>query len=44
MTHNTMRFPLYCLAIIPFALPAIACGNERPVKPNIVLILTDDLG
>ena len=32
------------LAIIPLVLVATVSADERPAKPNIVLILTDDLG
>ncbi len=34
-----------CVAALLFAaLPAIGAAAERPAKPNVVLILTDDLG
>jgi len=39
--RNTL---FYCLAIIPFGFVTPLSADERPVKPNIVLILTDDLG
>ena len=35
---------VYCLAIIPLTPVATVLADERPAKPNIVLILTDDLG
>ena len=35
---------IYCLAIISLAFVATVSADERPAKPNIVLILTDDLG
>jgi arylsulfatase A-like enzyme len=34
----------FCLAIMLFSLPLIVSADDRPAKPNIVLILTDDLG
>ena len=44
MTYNTTRFSLHYLAIISLAFVATVSADERPAKPNIVLILTDDLG
>ncbi|MGB1925591.1 MAG: sulfatase, partial [Rubripirellula sp.] len=38
--HLTLMF----YALMPFLLFTHAFANERPKKPNIVLILTDDLG
>ncbi len=43
MNYNTAHRCLYCLAIAT-SLIATASANERPAKPNVVLILTDDLG
>ena len=43
MNYNRARLSLCCLAIAS-SWVASASANERPTKPNIVLILTDDLG
>ncbi|MDB4654683.1 sulfatase [Rubripirellula sp.] len=43
MNYNTAHRCLYCLAIAS-SLIATASAKERPAKPNVVLILTDDLG
>src|SRR5579871_2882902 len=37
-----LRFFLTCLALAAFALPSFAA--DEPKKPNIVLIVADDLG
>ena len=44
MTYNTIRLSLHCLAIISLAFVATVSADERPANPNIVMILTDDLG
>ncbi len=40
----TKLIRLYCLAVIPLALVPTVSADERPVRPNIILILADDLG
>ncbi|MFT7632168.1 MAG: hypothetical protein ACI87E_003217, partial [Mariniblastus sp.] len=35
---------LLIIYLLPFALVANAGEDDRPAKPNVVLILTDDLG
>jgi uncharacterized sulfatase len=35
---------IYCAALFSLSLVTTAAADERPAKPNIVLILTDDLG
>ena len=35
---------LFALLFVAFALAVTGCSGDEPVKPNIIIILADDLG
>jgi arylsulfatase A-like enzyme len=44
MKHTIATLTACCLAVISFASVATVSADERPEKPNVVLIYIDDLG
>jgi arylsulfatase A-like enzyme len=44
MKNSTTKLSVNCLAILSLVFASTVSADEAPAKPNIVLILTDDLG